>query len=46
MINDIIEQSINNIKFNKIKSIKDVQENKNFLITMSKKMKEDCNTYQ
>ena len=44
MINDIIEQSINNIKFNKIKSVKDVQENQDFLITMSKKMKEDCNT--
>ena len=44
MINDIIEQSITNIKINKIKSLYDIQENKNFLITMSKKMKVDCKT--
>ena len=44
MINDIIEQSITNIKINRIKSVHDVQENRNFLITMSKKMKDDCKT--
>ena len=44
MVNDIIEQSIKNIQYNKIKSVSDVQENKNFLITMSKNMKKDCNS--
>ena len=44
MVNDIIEQSITNIKINKIKSLQNVQENKDFLITMSKKMKSDCNS--
>ena len=42
MINDIIKQSINNIKIKNIKSIHDVQKNNNFIISMSKKMKNDC----
>jgi len=43
MVNDIIKQSISNINKQKIKSLIDVQENSNFLITMSEKMKNDCN---
>ena len=43
MINDIIKQSVSNIKKNKINSIKDVKNNKFFLISMSYKMKKDCN---
>ena len=43
MINDIIKQSVKNIRNNKIKSIEDVRNNKNFLISMSKNMKNDCN---
>ena len=39
---DIIKQSIHNIKKNKIKSINDIQNNKKFIISMSNKMKEDC----
>ena len=42
MVNDIIKQSISNINNQKIKSLIDVQKNPNFLITMSKKMKNDC----
>ena len=44
MVNDIIKQSLTNIKINKINSVIDVQKNKDFLISMSKKMKKDCDT--
>tara|TARA_Y100000590_G_scaffold186701_1_gene212720 strand:- start:943 stop:2070 length:1128 start_codon:yes stop_codon:yes gene_type:complete len=42
MVNDIINQSLKNIKKNNIKKIVDIQKNKNFLISMSKKMKNNC----
>ena len=42
MVNDIINQSINNIKLKKIKSINDVYKNKKFTISMSENMKKDC----
>ena len=41
MVNDIIEQSIFNVKVNKINSINDIQTHKIFLISMSNKMKKD-----
>ena len=43
MINDIIKQSLKNIEINKINSINDIQNNSKFVISMSKKMKNDCN---
>ena len=42
MVNDIIKQSLSNIKKNNIKTILEIQNNSNFIITMSKKMEKDC----
>ena len=42
MVNDIIKQSIKNIQTQNIKSINAIYKNKNFIISMSDNMKENC----
>ena len=44
MINDIIKESLSKIENFSIKSLKDVFNNNNFLISMSKNMYENCNS--
>jgi dGTPase len=42
MVNDILQNSLNNIKINNINSINDIQKYNFFLINMSDKMKNEC----